>query len=323
LPGVERAGIGYGATPPFDFVASGELTVAGSGDASTRMTPTISFVSPGYFTLMGIPLLQGRDFTSAEARVAAADIQPVVVTRSFAGRFWSSASAVGARFAIADRRRTTQYQVVGVAGDVSVWSLLSRDCRNCDPQLYVPLPEQRQFTDVLLRIRPGAPMPMSALQQAVARLDPDVPSDDSLQTAEASLADFIRQPRFIAVLLSTFALLAIVLVAVGLSAVVSHAVARRTREMGIRMALGASLASVRRLVIAQGLRPAVIGLAAGLGAAAVLTRFMRFVLYGLSPLDPLTLVAAPMLLMAIAIIALLIPAIRATRVDPVQTLRAE
>jgi hypothetical protein len=263
-----------------------------------------------------------------------APIQPAVISRSLARRFWGDANAVGAMFevatpafarATAGKPRLRRYHVIGVSGDVSVWGLLSPTCRDCDMQLYAPLPDVRQYTDVLLRLRPGAPVPAAALalRAAVARLDPDVPSDDGLETADDALGRFIRVPRFTAALFSVFAGLAVLLVAVGLSAVVSHSVAQRTREMGIRMALGAAPGGVRRLVILQGLRPALVGLAAGLVLALLTTRFLRALLYGMSPADPITLVGAPLVLIVIALLALAVPAVRATRVDPLQALRTD
>jgi putative ABC transport system permease protein len=323
LPGVDRAGIGYGATTPPNFVLIGKWSVAGSTTGSAALTSAVSFVTPGYFALMGIPFLQGADFTTADLAAANASLQPAIVSRSLARRFWGDANAIGAIVEVATPPRVRRYRVIGVSGDVSMWGLMLRHCRNCDPQLYAPLPDTRHSTDVLVHVRPGAPFPVAELRAAIARLDPDVPSDDDLQTAEESLSDFIQLPRFTSALFAAFGGLAILLVAVGLSAVVAHAVAQRTREMGIRMALGATRGGVRRLVIAQGLRPAFVGLVIGLGAALVVTRYLRAVLYGMSPTDPITFVGAPLILMAIALTALSVPALRATRVDPVQALRAD
>jgi putative ABC transport system permease protein len=282
---------------------------------------------------MGITLVQGAGFTAADTAGSGAPIQPAVISRSLAKRFWGDGNAVGAVLEVASPNpadpsappRIRRYRVTGVSKDVRVWGLLSPTCLDCDLQLYAPLPDVRQYTDVVLRLRPGAPVPGAALalQTAVARLDPAVPSDDELETAEAALARFVRVPRFTAALFSTFAGLAILLVGVGLSAVVSHSVAQRTREMGIRMALGAAPGGVRRLVVMQGLRPALVGVAAGLCAAVLTTRFLRAILYGMSPTDPVTLIGAPLVLIAIAVAALVVPAIRATRVDPLQALRTD
>ena len=324
-PGIEQAGVGYGAAVPFDFIVRGQWSVAGSTAVPIAINAASSFVTPGYFALMGIPLLQGTDFTAADAAESRAAIQPAIVSRSLARRLWPNASPVGTVFEVTSASRVRRYRVIGVSGDVSVWGLLSPTCHDCDMQVYAPMPETRQYTDVLMRVRPGTPVPAAALalRAAVVRLDPDIPSDDGLQTAEAGLSRFIRVPRFTAVLFSAFAGLAILLVAVGLSAVVSHSVAQRTREMGIRMALGAAPGGVRRLVILQGLRPALIGLAGGLAIALLTTRFLRALLYGVSPADPVTLIGAPLLLIAIAVIALLVPALRATRVDPLRALRTD
>jgi predicted permease len=324
-PGIERTGIGYGAAAPFAFTVIGRWSLAGSNAAPSAINAASSFVEPGYFALMGIPILQGTDFTAADAADLRAAIQPAIVSRSLARRFWPDGNPVGTVFEITSPPRVRRYRVIGVAGDVSVWGLLSPTCRDCDMQVYAPLPETRQYTDVLMRVRPGTPIPAAALalRAAVARLDPDIPSDDGLETAEAGLSRFIRVPRFTAVLFSALAGLAILLVAVGLAAVVSHSVAQRTREMGIRLALGAAPVGVLRLVIVQGLRPALAGLGAGLAVALLTSRFLGALLYGLSPTDPLTLIGAPLLLMAIAVIALLVPALRATRVDPLQALRTD
>jgi len=324
-PGIERAGTGYGAAAPFDFVATGQWSVIGSATAPTELTATASFVTPGYFAVMGIPLLHGTDFTAADVAQSRALVQPAIISRSLARRFWSDGSAVGASFIVSSPRGPKRYRVIGVSGDVSVWGLLSPTCHDCDIQLYTPMPDARQYTDVLVRLRPGTPVATAALalRVAVARLDPDVPSDDGLETAEDALSRFIRVPRFTAVLFSAFAGLAILLVAVGLSAVVSHSVAQRTREMGIRIALGAAPNGVLRLVIAQGLRPTLVGLVFGLGVGLLTMRFLRALLYGLSPADPITWIGAPFLLIIVAVIALVVPAIRATRVDPLQVLRTD
>ena len=302
----------------------GQWSVAGSSAAPIKLTAAESFVTPGYFALMGIPLLQGSDFTAAAAAESRAAIQPAIISHSLARRFWADGNAVGAVFEIASPR-PRRYRVIGVSGDVSRWGLLSPTCRDCDMQVYAPLPDARQYTDVLLRVRPGTAVPAAALalRTSVSRLDPDIPSDDGLETAEDALSRSIRLPRFTAVLFSVFAGLALLLVAVGLAAVVSHSVAQRTREMGIRMALGAAPGGVRRLVIVQGMRPALVGLAAGLVLALLTTRFLRALLYGMSPTDPVTLIGVPLIVIAIALAALVVPAVRATRVDPLQALRTD
>jgi hypothetical protein len=272
-----------------------------------------------------VPLLQGRDFLPADlaAPRATDTLTPVVVSRSFAGRFLPNGEAIGRTFESTDRRGVRRFQIIGIAGDVSQWGLMMPSCANCDPFIYEPLPDQRAYTEVLLRLRPGVAPPTAALQAAVATVDPDVPSDDELGTSEASLEDFISTPRFTASLFAAFAALAIALVAIGLSTVVSRSVKERTREMGIRLALGATPRSVRGLIVREGLRPALLGLGLGVVTALGVTRTIRSLLYGTSPADPVTLVLAPALLLTIVLAALIVPALRATRVDPARTLREE
>ena len=193
----------------------------------------------------------------------------------------------------------------------------------CDGQIYAPLTSNRWFTDVLLRISDGAPPPIVGLRAAINRIDPQVPADEDLETAAESLHDSIHIPRFQAALFAAFAGLALMLVAVGLSAVIAHAVSQRTREMGIRLALGARPSQLRGLVLIQGMTPATIGLGAGLLVSAAITRMMTAFLYGLSPTDPFTLAGACVVLLSVALGAMLVPALQATHVDPVQALRSE
>lgn len=325
LPGVEGFGLGYEAAGPSDFFTSAVVTVAGAKTGPVEMTTGYGFVAPGFFSLTGIPLLQGADFSPADlaASRAADAVQPTVISRSLAHRFWPNGDAVGAVFELAEPQRVRRFRVLGIAGDVSQWGLFAHACTDCDPVLYLPLPDQRRYTHVLLRLRPGVTPPVAAVQAAIAQLDPDVPADDELETSAASMNGFIRQQRFTAALFAAFALVALTLLAVGLSAVVSRAVAQRTREMGIRLALGATRGSVRSLVVMDGMRPALFGLAGGVIAALGVTRAIRSILYGLSPADPVTLIFAPALVVGIVLGALALPAVRATRVDPARTLRAD
>jgi putative ABC transport system permease protein len=325
IPGVEGFGIGYEAPPPSDFFTTGAITVAGSGRAPVETTMGYSFVAPGYFSLVGIPLLQGTGFAASDVAAArAADgLQPAVISRSVAQRFLPNGGAVGASFELKEPNRVRHFSVLGVAGDVSQWGLLSPGCHDCDPLLYLPLPERRMYTDVLVRLRAGAAPPVAALQAAITKLDPEVPADDELRTAAAGVNQFIDQPRFMAALFGAFALVAVILLSVGLSTVVARSVAQRTREMGIRLALGATPRSVRLLVVSEGMRPALIGLAGGIAAALAITRAIRSLLYGMSPADPWSLTLAPLLLLTVVLAALTVPALRATRVDPARTLRAD
>ncbi len=323
LPGVTGATIGYGATPPTDFVAVGDLQIEGRDRQPLEYSVPLSFVRPEYFDVMGIPILAGTGLREPDMRPAGPEAAvPTVVSRSFARRFWPDGQPIGVTFAIVGSRRVQRYRIVGVAGDIGR-AVLAPACTDCDWQLYAPLLTSRQYTDVLLRVADGAPLPAGSLRRLVTEIDPQVPADDSLQSAAASLYEYIRGERFRAAVFGAFAALALVLVGVGLFAVISHSVSRRTREMGIRLALGAQRGQVRRLVMREGLGPTVAGLGIGLAASLALTRTLRSFLFGVSPTDPATLAAISVLLLAVAGGALLAPALRATRVDPVQALRSE
>ncbi len=316
LPGVTGATIGYGATPPADLIYVGGMQAESRADQTVQIQASQSFVTPGYFKLMGIPLLAGADFQAADLRNAESSVEvPAVISRSFARRFWPDGNPLGGDFSLVEPNRTRHYRVVGVVGDV--WGSVRGG------QIYAPLVSKRWFTEVLLRIADGSRPPIAGLRAAITRIDPQVPADEDLWTAAEKLYDFIHIPRFQAALFAVFAGLALVLVAVGLAAVIAHAVSQRTREMGIRLALGARPSQVRGLVVTQGMRPAMIGLGLGLLVSLAVTRTMTAFLHGLSPTDPATLAGASVVLLGVALGAVLVPALRATRVDPVEALRSE
>jgi ABC-type antimicrobial peptide transport system permease subunit len=176
---------------------------------------------------------------------------------------------------------------------------------------------------VLLRVADGAPPPAGALRGVISEIDPTVPSDDGLETAAASLHGFLAQQRFRAALFGSFAAMAVTLVAFGVMAVVLHAVKQRTREIGIRLALGARPSQVRREILTQGLKPTVVGLVAGTLIALVLTRWLASFLHGVSPTDAVVFIGSAMLLATIAIAAILGPVLQATRVNPADVLRGD
>jgi ABC-type antimicrobial peptide transport system permease subunit len=187
--------------------------------------------------------------------------------------------------------------------------------------MYVPLPPNRQYTEVLLRLADGAPMPITGLRHAVARIDSAVPLDDGPETAAESLHGFLGLPRFRAALFGVFAVLAVTLVGAGLLAVVFRSVKERTREIGIRLALGARPWQVKREMLVEGLRPVVIGLSLGLVSAAGLTRLLSAFLPHVSPTDTLVFVSSAALLLVVALAAIWAPVHRAAHVDPAGILR--
>ena len=323
LPGVEEASIGYGALPPFELGAMGALERAGSGAVDENFFVSVIFARPEYFRLMGIPLQAGRGLEAADLREErSAGDRSVVVSRALAQRLQPDGNAVGTRFRISGFRDDRWSRVVGIVGDVSGRDLLSA-CTQCGWQLYLPLEPERRYTEVLLRLAEGVPPPTAGLREAIKDLDPLVPSNDELETAAAGLQRFRGEPRFRAVLFGSFAAIAVVLAALGIFGVVAYTVSQRTREMGIRLALGARPEEVRRLAVIQGMVPVIAGIVLGVAGALAAGRLMAGLLYGVSPADPLTFVATVTAFVAIAALATWIPASRATRVDPVIALRSE
>jgi hypothetical protein len=272
---------------------------------------------------MGIPMLAGAGFSSRDLQAAGATERPVVISGSLRRRFWPDRNPVGDGFQLNDGRGTRRYRVLGVAADASGYGLSSPACEKCRWQMYLPLPGSRPSTEVLLRLADGAPPPVAALRAAIGEIDPNVPTDDGLETAAASLHGFLSQERFRAALFGGFATLAVTLVAFGLVAVVFSSVQRRTREIGIRLALGARPSQVGAQILGQSLRPTAAGLAGGLLAAWLVTRTLASFLSGISPTDGPVFIGSAVLLGAVAVAAILGPVLQATRVDPAHVFRSE
>lgn len=272
-------------------------------------------VSPGYFGAMGVDLLEGRSFSAADR----ADAAPVaLVSRALAEHFWPGESAVG-RTLIPTSRRDEPVTVVGVVDDVKVWSLQEPP----RPYLYRPF-AQSPSTFANLVVRGTLPPPTLGRHatEALRRADPDL-FIARLTDMSAHLGYTLFLPRMGALLVGAVALLALLLSAIGLWGIVSYGVARRTREMGIRMSLGAGVASVIGLVVRQGLVLAGVGAALGLGASLLLGRLLEPYLIGVGSFDAVTLLGVPLLLLVVVSFAALIPARSAARVDPVEALRSE
>jgi putative ABC transport system permease protein len=293
-----------------------------SGDSQYR------FISPHYFRAMKIPLIRGRYFTDADS----GNSQPVVIiNRTMAHELWKDQDPVGQTIIIGkglgpnwtDRPR----QIVGVVGDVKSGSL-DRPAR---PEMFIPYTQVPPHILALvvrlapvswvIRARQGT-VPIDAVRQAVLSVDANEPIA-SVKTMEALLSGSIARRRFNMLLLGTFSLLALILSAVGMYGVLSYSVAQRTHEMGIRVALGAQRRDVLRLVIGQGLKLALVGVAAGVAGALGLTRFLSSLLYGVKPTDPLTFIGVSAIAIAVALLASYVPARRAMRVDPMTALRHE
>ncbi len=275
-----------------------------------------------YFETMEIPLLEGRTFTPADR----ADSEPVaVVNRAFAERYWPGGSALGERILMGGAEDPPMVRIVGVVGDVRHNGITAE----IKQKWYRPLSQFHQssgFTPRAMTLTVGTTVPPESLtgpvRSVVRGLDPDLPLAE-VRTLEDVVASAVAASRFTMALLVLFSTLALALAMVGVYGVVSFLVSQRTSEIGLRMALGASPASVLRMVVGQGLLLAALGIAAGSAAAVAVTGTMANVLYGVGPRDPVTFVLVPLVLLAAALVGSAFPALRAARVDPAVALKAD
>jgi putative ABC transport system permease protein len=284
---------------------------------------------PGYFQTMGIPLRSGRDFTERDTPDASG---VAIINETLARRQWPSEDPIGKRVTLDDPRdnsRTPQwFTVVGVVKDVKQNSWTDAPWN----EIYLPFQQNRHFysgtaghlTSMTLVIRTTVePKSLAiAAQETVRSLDRNLPVS-SVVTLEQVIADTLWQPRFNLQLIGIFAALAMSLAAIGLYGVMSYSVAQRTREVGLRMALGARRRDVLKLVVGQGMKLALAGVALGLLAAVALTRLMEKLLFEVSATDISTFAVIALLLTIVALLACWIPARRATKVDPMVALRCE
>jgi len=315
LPGVEAtATAAY--SPLSDIYNSRIFIIEGRPETPQGLFAGQIPVSPDYFRTLQIPLLGGRAFSVHDDAQAPG---VVIVNQSFANRFFPNEDVVGKRIHLGTRRPPVWFEIVGVVGDVRQLKLESE----APPLAYVPhLQSAWSFVSLLVRPKGEAQMLAGTLKQAVAAVDKDL-GVAGLTTLDATLADSIAERRVLMTLLGVFAGLALLLAAVGIYGVIAYSVAQRTQELGIRMALGAEARDVLRLVIGQGMKLALLGVALGLLASFGLTRLMEKLLFDVSATDPWTFVLLPALLLVVALLACYFPAHRATQLDPLVALRHE
>ncbi|HEY9506594.1 MAG TPA: ABC transporter permease [Gemmatimonadales bacterium] len=319
LPGVASAALGS-AAPVDDAVPYWAIALAGVEQPPPDVVQdaVVYRASPEYFHTFGLPLIRGRLFEPADR----ADRTPVaIVSQGLAQRYWPGRDPVGSRLTFGDPTdsATSWMTVVGVVGDVRQDGAVSP----AYPQIYVPFAQlSNRSVVVALRTRRN-PLALAApLKRALAGVDPSLALSE-VTTMEQRVASTLARPRVNAALLAGFAATALVLAALGIYGVIAYSVVQRTRELGIRVALGASADAVLGMVMRQGLTPVMIGLAIGLGVAAVGSRVLRSLLYGVTATDLATYGAVAAFLTAVAAAASYVPARRAARSDPVQALRAE
>ena len=272
-------------------------------------------VTEGYFRSMGIPLLEGRSFLPADD----AEALPVgIVNRTMARRLWDGASPLGKRLR-QGQATETWVTIVGVVDDTRHYGLDTEPV----PELYRPH-RQSNMHQMMLAVRLTGDPALKArdIQAEVWAMEPDMPISDVMPLGDL-VANSVGSPRMIMVLLSTFAIVALSLGAVGVYGVTAYSVSRRTNEIGVRMALGATNSSVLNSVLRQGMSQSVLGIAVGLVGAVLLTRFLSSFLFGISSTDPATFAGVALFISVISLSAIYLPARRASRVDPVQALRSE
>jgi predicted permease len=307
MPGVLSAALA--GNEPLNVHTGWSIRVRRSaGSEPEQASASIMFVSPDYFKTMGIALLRGRDFEAHDIGDAS---NPVIVNENFVRTYLAGADAIGSQI-IGNGNMT--FQIVGVVRDSAASSL-----RDLDQQMmYVPGGEG------VLHVRGAIPpaVMQAAIEEAVHRIDADVPVFN-VRTIEQVLDRFLIRERMLALLSSTFGLLALVLVAVGLYGVVSNTVSRRTKELGIRLALGAGPRRIVRLILREAALLLALGSLAGIPLVLAIGRVIRSLLFGVQPLDSMSLGAAIALLTIVAGIAAWLPARRAAHVDPLVALKAE
>jgi predicted permease len=316
LPGVRRSAVAQNA-PLGGGLLRSVLPEGADTTTRDRILVQVNSVSPGYLDTLNIPLQRGRDFTDSDAAGAPG---VVIVNETMAARFWPGEDAVGKRFKFfGDTDFTT---VIGVARDAK-YNAVTEDPT---PFLYQPLRQNYSPAAVLhVRAASDAGSLAQAVRREVQQLDPTL-SVFNIRTLEDQVATSLAPLRINVILLSIFGGLALLLASVGLYGVASYSVAQRTREIGVRMALGANPSAVLRLVLGRGLLLVAIGLSAGIAAALALTIPIpdaEALLPNVSLRDPVTFVATSLLLGAVALVASFIPAWRATRIDPLIALRTE
>ncbi|HLY41699.1 MAG TPA: ABC transporter permease [Terracidiphilus sp.] len=324
LPGVEGAGtvdnlpLQGGSNQPVAIEGRPVVPMSEQPEVSVRV------VTPGYSSAMRIPLLEGRDIQQSDSANSEA---VVVISKSMANQFWPHESAIGHHLKLTflpDKERT----VVGVVGDVKQQGL---DSAAGIATLYYPAAQTgdssmgpwRPFSMSLVVRTQNAPETLTpVITNVVGQVNSSIPLDN-VMTLDAWIGSNLTQPSFNMQLLAIFGLLALVLCAIGIYSVLAYAVKRRMREIGLRLAFGASLRHVAAEVIAQGMKPTLIGIGVGLAAAIAMGHVVASLIYGVSARDFATFVAATLIIVVIAFGASIVPALRATRVDPLKVLHEE
>ena len=324
IPGVVAAGATSGLP-----LEGGGVTTFRADDrpalkAGDEPMAFVRIVTEDYFRALRIPLLRGRWFESSEDRAEDAP-KKTVINEVMAKKLWPDQDPIGKRVSfewnnLCDPVGAVHAEVIGVVGNVKLYSLSASDRSSA---MYFYIPQLRNlFMTFVVRTK-GKPNSLATVvRREIAAGDSDLPVAN-IRTMEDVVAAEVRQPRFTTLLLSGFGALALLLVAIGIYGIISYSVAQRTNEVGVRMALGAQQRDILWLVVGQGFRRVLVGIAVGLAMAVVFTRLMSTLLFDVRPGDPLTLLLGTAVLLTTALIANVMPAWRAAKVDPMVALRYE
>lgn len=318
LPGVRSASaVSY---LPFNGLAAGtDVQIGGRPPAKPgeALLASIRTVLPGYFRTMGIPLQRGRDFTAADNVTTTP--HRFIVNETFVRKYLPGEEPIGKQIGASMNNENPLGEIVGVVGDVKEGTL----DKGPEPTVYY-VHSHLDYGEMVFVLRAESdPLTLAApARRVIQELDRELPVSQ-VRTMETVVRQTFSRQQFSAVLLGGFSLASLLLAAIGIYGLLAYSVTQRTREIGVRVALGAEPASIIRMVVASGARMVIAGAAAGLAAALALSSLLKSLLFGIGPRDPLTFIAAPAVFVAVALIAAYLPARRAARVSPMEALRAE
>jgi putative ABC transport system permease protein len=319
LPGVEEASIGGGGSLPLLHARNAFPFTMEGRPADSERAPVAEFagVTPGHFRALQIPILSGRNFTDSDDDKA---LPIALIDQTLARRFWLSEDPIGKRLKAGPVQSTNPWlTIVGIVGDVKSDSLDAPGAAH----IYLPLFQSPPYNAVVYLRTVGDPGSLGeSIRHEVQAVDPNIPIY-AVRSMEEVVARSMAERRFALQILAFFAIVALLLAAIGIYGVMAYTFSRRTHEIGIRMALGAQRKDIMRLAVGEGMTLVAIGLGVGIVGALLLSRYLRFMLYSVKPTDPLTFLAIAALLAFVALLACLVPAQRATQVDPLVALRED
>jgi putative ABC transport system permease protein len=318
LPGVQEASIGGGGSLPLARSRNQiPFTIEGRpADSERSPVAELAAVSPGHFRVLEIPILSGRNFTNFDDDKA---LPVAIVDQTLARQYWPNENPIGKRIKASPILQPTNpwLNIIGVVGDVKTDSLELQEA----PHIYLSDFQAPAYNSVIYLRTAGDPGTLGdAIRPEVEAVDPNVPVY-AVRTMEDVVARSMAERRFALQILGFFAGVALLLAAIGIYGVMAYTFSQRRHEIGIRIALGAQPRDILRMALSEGMTLVAVGLGSGLVGALILTRFLRSMLYAVSPNDPLTFAALPALLAAVALLACFVPARRATQVDPLVALR--